>query len=119
MKAFVQNRQIFFICLVPILGFGIFSVANTAVRYLSTGAWAAVLLAAVLILPAAIMLCALAKRYSGDTLMEYAPKAVGRAAGNVLSVVYALFYLVFGGLLISYFSHVMETLDTSCIRITA
>lgn len=24
MKAFVQNRQIFFICLVPILGFGIF-----------------------------------------------------------------------------------------------
>lgn len=51
MKAFVQNRQIFFICLVPILGFGIFSVANTAVRYLSTGAWAAVLLAAVLILP--------------------------------------------------------------------
>lgn len=109
MKAFVQNRQIFFICLVPILGFGIFSVANTAVRYLSTGAWTAVLLAAALILPAAIMLCALAKRYSGDTLMEYAPKAVGRAAGNVLSVVYALFYLVFGGLLISYFSHVVET----------
>ena len=109
MKTLVKNRQIFFLCLVPVLGFGIFSVANTSVRYLSTGAWAAILAAAVLILPAALMLCALAKRYPGETLMEYAPKAAGKVAGNLLAGVYALFFLVFAGLLISYFSHVVVT----------
>lgn len=108
MKAFVHNRQIFFICLVPILGFGMFSTANTAVRYVSTSAWAAVLGAALLVLPAAVMLCVLAKRYPGDTIMEYAPKVAGKTAGNVLTAVYALFYLVFGGLLIAYFSHIVE-----------
>lgn len=108
MKAFAHNRQIFILCLVPVLGFGIFSVANTSVRYLSTSAWISVLAAAVLILPAALMLCALAKRYPGQTLMEYAPKAVGVAAGKTLALLYSLFFLTFGGLLVSYFSHVVQ-----------
>lgn len=107
MKSLVYDRQIFFMCLISVLGFGIFSTANTAAASLSTGAWLAVLTDSCLFAVSTAVFCRLAKRHEGDTLYDYSPKAAG-TVGKVFSAVFALFYLSFAGLAVSYFSHIVS-----------
>lgn len=108
MKTIIRNRQIFFVSLTSILGFGLFGAAHIATKYMSTGAWLSILLASLIFIIPATILSALSKKYMGDTLFVYSKKSVGTKAGNVLGAIYAFFYLLFTALLLSYFSHIIS-----------
>lgn len=107
MKAFVNNRQIFFMCLICTLGFGIFGIASICAQHLSTSGWILPIVCAVIFLIPSISLCCLAKNHKGDTLFDYAPALIGRL-GNLFSFLYALFYLIFSSLMLSYLAHIVS-----------
>ena len=108
MKSFVYDRQIFFMCLISVLGIGIFGIAHTGAAELSTGAWLAAAANSVIFCTGALILCFIMRRNEGATLYDISVKAAGRAAGEIFSFLFALFYLIFSGLAVSYFSHIVS-----------
>ncbi len=108
MKTNIRNRQIFIVSLTSILGFGIFGTSHIAAKYMSTGAWLSILLASLIFIIPAAILSSLSKKYATDTLFVYSKKSVGIKTGNIFSAIYALFYLIFTALLLSYFSHIIS-----------
>lgn len=107
MKESVKGRQIFFALLSTMLGGGIFTVPYVASKYMSTGAWLSILLAAIIFMLPMLLLFHISKKYDGATLFEYSKIVLGKQAGKLYSAVFAFFYLVFTALFISYFSHIV------------
>lgn len=106
MKGFASGRHIFFVCITTIFGFGIFSAANLSTKYLSTSYWLALCACVALSLVPTVIFSVLARRYSQKTLYDYSPMLLGRV-GHLLSFAFSLFYLIFSGLVISYYSHIV------------
>ncbi|MBE7026285.1 MAG: hypothetical protein E7410_01770 [Ruminococcaceae bacterium] len=107
MKENVKGRQIFFALLSTMLGGGIFTVPYVASRYMSTGAWISISFAASIFIIPMLLLSYSSKKYDGATLFEYSKIVLGKRTGEIYSFVFALFYLVFTALFISYFSHIV------------
>ena len=107
MKSFTYNRHVFFVCLISMLGFGIFSFANTGAKFLSTSSWITPLACAALFSFPAVILSILSVRYENCTIFEYAPICAGKT-GKVLSIIFSLFYLIFSALMLSYYSHIIS-----------
>ncbi len=107
MKSFVHNRHIFFVCLISIFGFGIFSVANISAKSLSTSFWSAICVCALVFLLPAAVFSMLSRRYEDSNIYDYSTLAAG-GIGKVLSFIFALFYLVFSALMLSYYSHIIS-----------
>lgn len=106
MRGFTSGRHIFFVCITTIFGFGIFSAANLSTKYLSTSYWLALCACVALSLVPTVIFSVLSRRYNKKTLYDYSPMLLGRV-GHLLSLAFALFYLIFAGLVISYYSHVV------------
>lgn len=108
-----MNRDLNFgrmliLTMVPIVGFGIFDVANLSARAASTTAWLAIVLAGVLILPSVFMLNYLSRHHEGMEITAYAQKILGKHGGHIVSYLYLLFYTIFFGFLVSYFSYIVK-----------
>ena len=104
MKESVKGRQIFFALLSTVLGGGIFAVPHIASKYMSTGAWISIIFLAIIFLVPTSVLSFVSKKNENATLFDYSKKILGKQVGEVYSAVFAVFYLVFTALFISYFS---------------
>lgn len=107
MKSFVHNRHVFFVCLISLFGFGIFSAANISAKSLSTSAWIAPAVCAIVFTFPALILSRLSSKYENSNIYEYSTLAAGRI-GVALSFVFSLFYLLFCALMLSYYAHIIS-----------
>ena len=89
----INNRRLFFLISLTILGFGIFSVTDTAVEYGKTGAWAVILLSCLYALPGLTVCVYLSRKNGGISYVDALYGIYWKPLAKIFTAAYLIYYM--------------------------
>jgi len=99
----ISERQLAFIITTTLIATVVFFMPQIAARALDNDAWISALIATVWGILSSMIIVALARRYSGLTMIEYLPLILGRPLGKMLCLLYSFWFLSVGAIIVREF----------------
>lgn len=99
----ISERQLAFLITTILISTVIFFVPQLAARALEHDAWFPALIATAWGIFASLLIVALARRYSGLTMIEYLPLILGQPLGKILGLFYTIWFITVGALIVREF----------------
>lgn len=99
----ISERQLAFLMLTVTISTVIFFMPQIAARAVEQDAWLTSVIATVWGLIVAVVIVALARRFPGQTFIEYLPSILGRPLGKLVGLLYAFWFLSVGAFIIREF----------------
>ncbi len=94
MKSDVSNRQIFFLLYLTLTTYTLISIPKVLAERAGTGAWVPILIMTAVFSLLVVLVVRLGNKFPGRMLFDYSQEIVGKFFGYVLSIFFALYFLL-------------------------
>ncbi len=94
MKSDVSNRQIFFLLYLTLSTYTLISIPKVLAERAGTGAWVPILIMTAVFSLLVVLVVRLGNKFPGRMLFDYSQEIAGKFFGYVLSIFYALYFLL-------------------------
>lgn len=99
-KGKISSRQFFFLIFTMILSNSLYNLPTISITQAKQDVWLAMLLALGIDAVVAVVLYILGLRYPQQTMFEYSESILGKVLGKLVGLVFALFFLVMGSIIL-------------------
>ncbi len=108
MKSDVSNRQIFFLLYLTLTAYTLISISKVLAERAGTGAWVPILIMTAVFSMLIVLFVRLGNKFPGRMLFDYSQEIVGKFFGYVLSICFALYFLLTSVYLNMQLTHVLK-----------
>lgn len=110
MKESLTNRQIAFMLFGAVVGYGVIDLPNNAAAEAGTGAWIPLTFTTAIVVLFTYFIIYIGYNNENQTLFEYSQKLMGKALGELITIVYIIYFLLVLSVLVRAYSEVITTL---------
>ncbi|WP_167935739.1 GerAB/ArcD/ProY family transporter [Halothermothrix orenii] len=103
----LSERQFAGIIANTMVGVGVLILPKTATKFAGTAGWIALLLGGVIALFFLFLILKLGTRFPENTLMEYAPRIIGKIPGTLVSLIFCTYWFLLSSLIFRVFAEMM------------
>lgn len=94
MKSDVSNRQIFFLLYLTLTTYTLISIPKVLAERAGTGAWLPILIMTAVFSLLVVLFVRLGNKFPGRMLFDYSQEIIGKFFGYILSIYFALYFLL-------------------------
>ncbi len=108
MKSDVSNRQIFFLLYLTLTTYTLISIPKVLAEKAGTGAWVPILIMTAVFSLLVMLVVRLGNKFPGRMLFEYSQEIIGKFFGHILSIFFAIYFLLISVYLNFQLTHVLK-----------